>query len=74
MTEETLNFTHDKPTMLSLGKGQMRELNTGIYKDINNDDTNAIVNRGKKNSIEMNMVNRYYDLMIGLEQCAFFYQ
>lgn len=34
--------------MVSLGNGGMALLNTGKYKDINNDDMDTTVNRGEK--------------------------
>lgn len=58
---------------LSLGDGEVVVLNTGKCKDINNDDVDAIVNRGEKNP-EMNMINRCCALVIGLEKCTFVYQ
>ena len=70
-SEEMLSFTNDVPAVLSLGDGKVVVLNTGKYKDINNDDVDAIVNSDEKNP-EMNMINRY-DLMISLEQCALVY-
>lgn len=44
-----LSFTNDIPVVLSLGDGEVVVLNTGKYKDVNNDDVDAIVNRSEKN-------------------------
>lgn len=46
-------------------------LKIGKYKDASNNDEDAILNSGGKESIEMNMVNKYHDLIVGLEQSVF---
>lgn len=62
-----VEFNYDIFVIFFLGDGEMVVLKIGKYKDVSNNDEDVILNLGGKEFIEMNMVNKYYDLIVGFE-------
>lgn len=65
-----LRFNRNTPDILFFGDKEMVVLNISNYKNTRNDE-DAIMNLGEKKSIEVNMMNKYHDIIVGLEQCVF---
>ena len=65
-----LRFNRNTPDILFFGDKEMVVLNISNYKNTRNDE-DAIMNLGEKKSIEVNMMNKYHDTIVGLEQCVF---
>ena len=65
-----LRFNRNTPDILFSGDKEMVVLNISNYKNTRNDE-DAIMNLGEKKSIEVNMMNKYHDIIVGLEQCVF---
>ena len=65
-----MRFNRNTPDILFFGDKEMVVLNISNYKNTRNDE-DAIMNLGEKKSIEVNMMNKYHDIIVGLEQCVF---